>query len=873
MSSHLRIALCCALATALPGCNGAITQSTSPYEQIKGDQQALDLLAKSLAVKYTVISNHRDANCLADRVGGNCFEAEISFTPSVSIDINDWEIYFSHTAPVQTVNSDDFSITHINGDLHRISPTKAFKGFKAGQTQGINFRADYWHLSETDPMPNYYVTAPKLQARIIESSKTKTDAQTGLEIRPYVSAFTDDKKQFRRSESEKTQWSTAEQLYKVNNSPRLSPTQVSNAIIPTPSDVRIDPAGSTLDLSKGIDVLIDKRWRKDIEASLKRLESFGVKESQTGAPLEIHIKTETKGPKGAYTLDISTEKMSIAANDAAGAAYALQSVASLFDLGRSTLPVMSITDQPRYEFRGVLLDVARNFHSKSQVLKLLDQMAAYKLNNLHLHLADDEGWRLEIPGLPELTRIGSKRCHDLSESRCLIPQLGSGPIETSNINGFYSTKDYQEILQAAKERHIQVIPSLDMPGHSRAAIVSMSARYKHLLAAGQPEQAKQYQLHDPHDTTEYRSVQFYKDNTLNVCMETTYTFIAKVIDEVKKIHTDAGHPLKRYHIGADETAGAWGDSPECARFLANNDSGITQIEQLGSYFVERIAGMLSERDIEPAAWSDGIARTNKANMPSIVQANSWGTLFWDGHKEAHELAARGWDVVLSTPDVTYFDFPYEADPKERGYYWGSRSTNSKKVFEFMPDNLAAHAEIWEDRQGNDMELTAQAENKQHRFSGLQAQLWSETTRTDEQVDYLFFPRLIALAERAWHRAEWELPFPDKTTTYNKHSGFFTSLRRDQREQDWNHFISAVGYKELPKLDVKNIHYRIPTVGATIENGILRANILIPGLGIEYQEDAGPWTPYLEPTAVSDVVFIRARSANGKRAGRALQVKP
>lgn len=128
-----------------------------------------------------------------------------------------------------------------------------------------------------------------------------------------------------------------------------------------------------------------------------------------------------------------------------------------------------------------MVDVARNFHSKQAILATLDQMAAYKMNKLHLHLTDDEGWRIEIPGLPELTDIGAQRCFDPSETECVLPQLGSGPNADNFGSGYFTKQDYLEILQYAKARHIEVIPEIDMPAHARAAVVSMEARYQRLM--------------------------------------------------------------------------------------------------------------------------------------------------------------------------------------------------------------------------------------------------------------------------------------------------------------------------------------------------------------------------------------------------------
>jgi hexosaminidase len=144
-------------------------------------------------------------------------------------------------------------------------------------------------------------------------------------------------------------------------------------------------------------------------------------------------------------------------------------------------------------------------------------MAAYKMNKFHFHLSDDEGWRIEIPGLPELTDIGSKRCHDLTETKCLLPQLGSGPNANNNGSGYFSKADYIEIVRYAQARNIEVIPEIDTPAHMRAAVVSMEARYQKLSKAGKMAEANEYRLLDPTDTSNLTSVQFYdKKNCLNI---------------------------------------------------------------------------------------------------------------------------------------------------------------------------------------------------------------------------------------------------------------------------------------------------------------------------------------------------------------------
>ena len=184
-------------------------------------------------------------------------------------------------------------------------------------------------------------------------------------------------------------------------------------------------------------------------------------------------------------------------------------------------------------------------------MRLLDQMAARKLNKFHFHLSDDEGWRIEIPGLPELTEIGARRCHDLSEQRCLLPQLGSGPFSNNNGSGFLSRSDYIDIIKYARARHIEVIPEFDMPAHARAAVIAMEARYQRLMRQGKEQQANEYRLLDPSDSSNTTSVQLYdRTSYLNPCMPSSLRFVDKVIAEVQAMHRAAGQPLTTRTLAA-----------------------------------------------------------------------------------------------------------------------------------------------------------------------------------------------------------------------------------------------------------------------------------------------------------------------------------
>lgn len=830
-------------------------------------QAQLDRLAATLAVRYQVLDNRPAPAACAP--APSCMLAQITLADGAAPPPG-WSIYFSSVVPILKADSAAFALTHINGDLYRLTPTADFRGFPLDQALTIGLKLAGHQLSELYPMPNYYVAADGFAARTIASTRPVIDPETGLESLPFVAPFTDEARLAGGSAADTTVWATASRIYAVNAAAGTVVQPVPRAaVLPTPLRTKLDPVGGELDLSRGVKVSIGGVSRAALAAGLVHLAKAGAGEVSSGAPLRIKVAPAEKLAAGGYHLTIRAAGIEIVASDPEGAANGLASLAQLVD-ARRTVPLLVIEDAPRFDFRGLHVDVARNFHSKAHILAILDQMAAYKLNRLHLHLADDEGWRVEIAGLPELTTIGSRRCHDLTERTCLLPQLGAGPDPSTPVNGFYSRADYIEIVRAAQARHIQVIPSFDMPGHSRAAIKAMEARAARLRAEGKPEaEAARYLLSEAANKSVYSSIQHYDDNTINVCLDSAYAFLGKVVDEMAALHAAAGQPLTRYHIGADETPGAWSASPACAAYEAR--SGIKPAD-LGGHFIEKVSALLAARGVVVAGWSDGMGHAKADRMPAKVHSNSWGALGGEGPTGAHLQANQGWEVVISTPEVMYFDSPQAADPKERGYDWPSRATDTRKVFDFMPENLPAHAELWTDLHGR-----PQSSKDEHplepgvRFNGLQGQLWSETIRSDAQVDYMLYPRMLALAERAWHGANWEAPYtPGKA--YDPATGAFTAQMRARRDADWVAFANLLGGRELARLDAAGVAYRIPTVGAAVEGGRLKANIEFPGLPIEYRSERGPWRPYVEGAVVTGRVEVRARSADGKRAGRSLVVQ-
>ena len=314
-------------------------------------------------------------------------------------------------------------------------------------------------------------------------------------------------------------------------------------------------------------------------------------------------------------------------------------------------------DAPRFSYRGIFLDVGRNFHSKTAILRMLDQMSAWKINVFHFHLTDDEGWRIEIPGLPELTEVGSRRCHDLKEQRCLLPQLGSGPFSDNNGSGYFSRDDYIEIVKFAEARGIQVLPEVDMPAHARAAVIAMEARYQHLMNAGRAKEASEYRLVDPGDNSNTTSVQLYdRTSYLNPCLTSSLHFANKVISEIQLMHREAGQPLRSWHFGGDEAknirlgvgytdikhpeAGKgqldlsredqpWAKSQVCHAMIASGK--VSDLGHLPSYFAVKVSELVKKHGIERMqAWQDGLKNAQDAHAFATpeVAVNFWDTLYW-----------------------------------------------------------------------------------------------------------------------------------------------------------------------------------------------------------------------------------------------------
>ena len=302
------LALTIAASLSLLGCEKAPKPAVDTGDKINLQaiysvtQHDIDKIAKNLAVNYRVVTNIPTDKCDSEVADGACFEVELTFTAKQAIVAKEWTIHFSQIAPIQSFESDDFSVKHLNGDLHQISLKDTFSGFSAGEQKTLNFRAMFWSLAESDVMPNYIVSAPGLEARVIDSTKPYIDKETGLEVVPHVETFTDTNTQFKRSAEDQTQWLTSEKLYQRNSVLIEDELSVLQAIIPTPKSVSIDANAGFADISQGIAVSLGNVKHKEVAAAISRLVDLGVKQNVTGLPLRLSIASNNDKVIGSYSL-------------------------------------------------------------------------------------------------------------------------------------------------------------------------------------------------------------------------------------------------------------------------------------------------------------------------------------------------------------------------------------------------------------------------------------------------------------------------------------------------------------------------------------------------------------------------------------------
>ncbi|XP_055867811.1 uncharacterized protein LOC106064614 [Biomphalaria glabrata] len=850
-------------------------------------QDALNSIANGLKVKWTVRTNTKEVER---------FEAEVTLENGASTEVlsyGPWKIYFFCIFMIEPdllgnrgnkgaeLVGQGVKVTHVQGSFFYLEPTESFLPLPPGSVRTIIFKVRFWSVARTDAMHNWYIEYPGLEPVVIASTQGEDLAFVSERTSPA---------QWKRYDFDEYNPFTAQERYDRNYIPNPN-DQSELRLVPKPLSVKMDAKDNLKYLT------IDPSWyisytgalsdeveylRDYLNLNPNNVLPSSNRPGQKVIYMRVGIVDMPAGASGkpdAYSVEVNvtTQRITVLGNSASGVFYAVASLIALMSEDNE-IPEIKVIDSPRFSYRGLMLDIARNFHPKEEILEIIELMSMYKLNKLHLHLTDDEGWRLEIKYLPELVEVGSQRCHDLNETQCLLPQLGSGPDNTTTFaSGYLTAEDYLEILDRARQRHVTVIPEIDMPGHSRAAIKSMKARKEKLAALGQEELGLRTYLTEDNDTSLYVTPQVYSDNAINPCLEETYIFISIVLEELISLHRQGRQPLNTFHFGGDEVgAGAWVNSTEC-----NNLRVAGQL--LGgspkAHFFQRLSSLAIAKNVSLAAWEDGLIQVgnepfNLSTLPvKDVHAYTWDNVWeWGTTSRTYTLANRGFKVVMAHASHLYFDHPYEPDPEERGYYWATRFTDTKKTFLYNAvryyDNLQTRRSgqpIADDELCGSDGLSCPPLNNPNNIVGLEGTLFSETTRTKEHLHNKLFPRLLALAERAWHEAPWEsLPKGAE--------------REAMTQEDWYSFARALGHRELKRLDKLGVMYTIPPPGARVDHGFLLTTPLFPGLRVHYSYNAGAtWMDASGPTVnVGDYqyqIWLRTASADGKRQSRMINLSP
>ncbi|GHE39560.1 family 20 glycosylhydrolase [Sphingobacterium griseoflavum] len=743
----------------------------------------------------------------------------------------DWGIYFNFIRIITGKEKEkNIKVTHRNGDLFTLQPQGKQRTLKPGDSIRYEMLSASWLVNANDAPQGFY----------IKFADGRTQPLPAVKILPPA----DDRKFFRVGGDVEM---SPQRLFAKNSSIPFNTDSVFPTVFPSPSQYQVAEGAYQFQHTS---ILFDPIFAA--EAQLldtlfqtllgQRFPLFsGVKEVPKHAV--VFYKQDDLADE-AYRLEVKPDQINIYAAGNSGAFYAVQSLRSMLYAQKinglpKSLPAVSIADVPRFGRRALMLDVARNFQSKQQIKKVLDVMALYKLNTLHFHLNDDEGWRLEIPALPELTEVGGRR-GDLAndQSAHLPPSYGSGPIvDALPGSGYYSKDDFIELLRYAAARHIKIIPEVETPGHARAAIQAMERRYRRLAEQGKLEEAAKYLLRDAGDRSVYRSVQKWNDNVMDVSMPSVYSFIAVVVDELLAMYDEAGVPLETVHLGGDEVPqGVWEKSPAFER-LKRADASMHNADDLWDYYFGKVHEILAARNLYMSGWEEvGLRKVSDAQgkkkwIPNDrfkshnIHLNVWNNLL--GNEDlAYRLANAGYKVVLSFVSNFYMDMAYYKKFDEPGFYWGG-FIGLEKPYSFIPYNYLKNQQLnYLDRPLSQATLQGAAqltEEGKRNIVGLQALLWSETVKSPAQMEYLLFPRLLAFAEKAWaQEAVWET----EADTGRYKLLFAKSL---------GNFYQVVGKQELPKLDfvAGGFQYRIPSVGVKVMDGLVHANCELPGFVIRY----------------------------------------
>ena len=456
-------------------------------------------------------------------------------------------------------------------------------------------------------------------------------------------------------------------------------------LVPQPTDWQ--PAGGVLAFDvlapvAGLDGLADLAWRLDLAPIV----------APDGLPLLV-AEDVALGPEG-YRLTIAAAGLSVAVGGEAGLHYAGVTLLTLRETCGGKLPCGTITDGPRFGWRGQHLDCARHFFGVDFILRLLDLMALLKLNRFHWHLSDDEAFRLEVESQPLLWQRTAFR----GEGE-LVPGVFGGGIRAG---GSYSRADVARVLARAKALQIEVLPEIEVPAHSHGMVKALPG------------------LRDPGDNGEEASVQGYIDNIVNPAMPATWEVLQPLVREVAGLF-----PFGMLHLGADEAPhGAWDGSPAVAALKARE--GLVSSDDMQGWMLAKLASGLVAQGTRVAAWEEAA----KGVQGGI--GNGALLFSWTGQGPGVEAARRGHDVVMCPAANAYFDLAHSDDTEDWGATWAG----------FVPLEKTVD---WDP-------VPKGAEDIAPRISGVQACFWGEFTTKDAQAEGMIAPRILGIATKGWEPA-------------------------------------------------------------------------------------------------------------------------
>lgn len=483
------------------------------------------------------------------------------------------------------------------------------------------------------------------------------------------------------------------------------------AIIPLPQEVATQ--GSAPFLLKPSTPISYQEGDTEMEQTARFLASY-IKEATGYEPkvvtgnankgIHLSIASDIRNPEG-YRLLVSENGIEIAGASNAGIFYGVQtlrkSIPAMAEGMNIELPAASINDYPRFPYRGMHLDVSRHFFPVDSVKKFIDILALHNMNRFHWHLTDDQGWRIEIKKYPELTQIGAQR-----KETVIGRNSGKYDGKPYGEGMFYTQDEIRDVIAYAQERFITIIPEIDLPGHQLAAITT----YPDLGCTGGP-----YEVWTQWGVS---------DDVICAGNEKAMTFLEDVLGEVIDLF-----PSEYIHVGGDEAGkSAWKKCPKCQALMT--EKGMKSVDELQSYMIHRAEEFLISKDRKLIGW-DEILEGGLAPEATVMS--------WRGEDGGIKSARMGHDVVMTPGNYMYLDF-YQADPKTQPYAIGGY-TPIKKVYSYDPvpaDSLTA-------------------EECQH-ILGVQANTWTEYIQTPEHLEYMMFPRALAVAEIGWTPQElrtWE----------------------------------------------------------------------------------------------------------------------